>query len=283
MPLKPLKLCRPGHIMNKAGARRLGAIRGFSQSSLGVSQRILLELWHRKRSLIFWLVFPLVVMVLHALIFAERSGLTFAEALQLAAPPSLVGAAFFFSGLGGTLAVIVAEREHRTLRRLLISPLSGGAYFCGVFLAQGAIAVVQTVAVILGVWWLDAPIEGSLPLLALLLALSLCSYVGGGLVLGTFLAHRTEDVNALVATFGIPLLILGGAFFPASIFPESLATIAIYNPVYHMTEAVSGVWAYGFGWADILPHIRFLGIFSAAMILSGGLAYRQLLRRERQR
>jgi ABC-2 type transport system permease protein len=269
--------------MNKAGGQRWRAIRILGQSSFGVSQRILLELWHRKRSLIFWLVFPLVVMVLHALIFAERSGLTFPEALQLAAPPSLVGAAFFFSGLGGTLAVIVSEREHCTLRRLLISPLSGGAYFCGVFLAQGAIAIGQTVAVLLAVKVGNAPIEGSLPLLALLLALSLCSYVGGGLVLGTFLAHRTEDVNALVATFGIPLLILGGAFFPSSIFPESLTAIAIYNPVYHMTEAVSGVWAYGFGWRDILPHLRFLGIFSAAMILAGALAYRQLLQRERQR
>ncbi|MFM1843774.1 MAG: hypothetical protein RLZZ490_2517 [Cyanobacteriota bacterium] len=268
---------------NKHGGHRWRAIQTWGQSSLGVSQRILLELWHRKRSLIFWLVFPLVVMVLHALIFAERSGLTFTEALQLAAPPSLVGAAFFFSGLGGTLGVIVAEREHLTLRRLLISPLSGSAYFSGIFLAQGAIAVAQTVAVALAVWGWQAPIEGSFPLLTLLLALSLCSYVGGGLVLGTFLAHRTEDVNALVATFGIPLLILGGAFFPASIFPQSLTAIAIYNPVYHMTEAVSGVWAYGFGWEDIWPHVRFLGIFSLVMVVAGALAYRQLLQRERLR
>ncbi|MEB3160739.1 MAG: hypothetical protein VKL20_04690, partial [Synechocystis sp.] len=66
--------------------RRCRTVQTWGQSSLGVGQRILLELWHRKRSLIFWLVFPLVVMVLHALIFAERSGLTFTEALQLAAP-----------------------------------------------------------------------------------------------------------------------------------------------------------------------------------------------------
>ncbi|MGA1623638.1 MAG: ABC transporter permease [Synechocystis sp.] len=269
--------------MNHLGDRRWQAMQTWGASSLAVSQRILLELWHRKRSLVFWLVFPLVVMVLHALIFEDRSGLTFSEALQLAAPPSLVGAAFFFSGLGGTLAVIVAEREHRTLRRLLISPLSGSAYFCGIFLAQGAIAMAQTLAVGVAAWGWQAPIEGSLPLLALLLTLSLWSYVGGGLVLGTFLAHRTEDVNALVATFGVPLLILGGAFFPASIFPESLTAIAIYNPVYHMTEAVGGVWADGLSWGDIWPHGRFLLVFSAAMVFAGALAYRQLLQRERLR
>jgi ABC-2 type transport system permease protein len=268
---------------NKYSSDHWRGLQTWGHSSIGVSQRILLELWHRKRSLIFWLVFPLVVMVLHALIFAERSGFTFTEALQLAAPPSLVGAAFFFSGLGGTLAVIVAEREHRTLRRLLISPLSGSAYFSGIFLAQGAIAAAQTIAVVLTVWCWNSPIEGSLPLLGGVLVLSLCSYVGGGLVLGTFLGHRTEDINALVATFGIPLLILGGAFFPASIFPDSLAAIAIYNPIYHMTEAVSGVWTYGFGWRDLLPHLRYLGIFSTVMILAGALAYRQLLQRERLR
>lgn len=264
-------------------SRWVKEISQLSQASLSVAQRILLELWHRKRSLVFWLTFPVAVMVLNAVIFADRSGMTFAEALQLAAPATLVGAAFFFSGLGGTLAVIVSEREHRTLRRLLISPLSGHAYFWGVWLAQGAIAIGQTLTVGLAAWLWQAPIIGSWPLVGFILVLSFCIYVGGGFALGTFLAHRTEDVNTLVAAFGIPLLILGGAFFPTSIFPASLLAIARYNPVYHMTEAASRVWGFGDPWTDILPHLQFLGLSCLAMMAIGGLAYRQLLARERQR
>ena len=115
-----------------------------------------------------------------------------------------------------------------------------------------------------------------------ILILSIAAYVGVGFVLGTQLARRTEDVNALVATFGVPLLILGGAFFPASIFPPSLKAIAIYNPIYHMTEALSGVWANGYGWLDLWPHLRFLILFSGLMVIGGWFSYRQMLARERR-
>ena len=49
----------------------------------------------------------------------------------------LIGAALFFSCLGGTGSIVVAERERRTLRRLLISPLRPAAYFLGIVLAVG--------------------------------------------------------------------------------------------------------------------------------------------------
>ena len=42
-----------------------------------------------------------------------------------AAPSTLVGAALFFSCLGGSVATVVAEREQQTLKRLFISSLSG--------------------------------------------------------------------------------------------------------------------------------------------------------------
>ncbi len=177
----------------------------------------------------------------------------------------------------------MAEREQRTLRRLLISPMPGTSYFTGLCLAQGVIAIGQTVIVLVVSKGMGAAMAGSWGLLMGLLSLCLISYVGAGLVLGTHLAERADDINAVVATFGIPILILGGAFFPSSIFPPTLAAIAIYNPVYHMTEAVTGVWADGLGWEDIAFHGQVLIGFSSAMIGAGAFSYRQLLVRERRR
>ena len=73
----------------------------------------------------------------------------------------------------------------------------------------------------------------------LIILLSILAYVGLGFMLGTQFARRTEDVSALIAAFGVPLMVLGGAFLPISLFPDSLLEIAKFNPIYHMTEALS--------------------------------------------
>jgi ABC-2 type transport system permease protein len=100
--------------------------------------------------------------------------------------------------------------------------------------------------------------------------------------LGTQLARRTEDVNALVAAFGVPLLILGGTFLPTALFPDSLLRIAAFNPVYHQNEALLGLWAQGETLAEIFPHFAFLGGFMLLMTGGGWLSYQRMLQRERR-
>lgn len=247
-----------------------------------IAQRILRELMRRKRSLIFWAVFPIAVLLLNGFIFADRSGLPLNEAMEFAAPASLMGAALFFSCVGGSVATIVSEREQNTLKRLFISPLRGTAYFFGIFLAHTVIAIGQGLLVYSVAVSFGAQFRGSIALGITIIILSIAAYVGIGFILGTQLARRTEDVNALVATFGVPLLILGGAFFPASIFPPTLKAIAVYNPIYHMTAALSGVWANGYSAKDLWPHLQFLIIFSVLMVIGGWFSYRQMLERERR-
>jgi ABC-2 type transport system permease protein len=117
---------------------------------------------------------------------------------------------------------------------------------------------------------------------ALIIILSIISYVGVGFILGTQFARRTEDVNALVATFGVPLLILGGAFLPTSLFPKNLLEIAKFNPIYHMNEALLDVWAGGEGLAGIQEHFWFLCVFALVMVAGGWLSYQRMLSIERR-
>ncbi|MBD1910514.1 MULTISPECIES: ABC transporter permease [unclassified Leptolyngbya] len=259
-----------------------GYVRKTWTESLAVARRILLELFHRRRSLIFWAIFPALVLVLNALILQERAKLSTADAFANAAPPSLVGAALFFSCLGGSVATVVAEREHHTLKRLFLSPLSGFSYFLGIFVAHSVIGLGQTLLV-----WAIALSQGSEfqgnPWLGVtIILLSILAYVGVGFILGTQLARRTEDVNALVATFGVPLLILGGTFLPASLFPDSLLRLAKLNPIYHMNEALLSIAANSTTFADISKHFWFLAIFAGVMVLAGWLSYLRMLQVERR-
>lgn len=254
----------------------------YWRETLAVAQRILIELLRRRRSLVFWSIFPVSVLLLNGFILAERAKLSMAQAFENAAPSTLVGAALFFSCLGGSVATVVAEREQQTLKRLFISPLSGTSYFLGIFLAHSCIGIGQALLVYtIAAFW-GATFQGSVTLGGIIIFLSIISYVGLGFILGTQMARRTEDVNSLVAAFGVPLLILGGAFLPTSLFPNTLLEIAKFNPIYHMNEALLGVSAGGDGVGEIASHLWFLLGFAVLMVAFGWLSYRRMLMVERR-
>ncbi len=254
----------------------------YWRETIAVAQRILTELWRRRRSIIFWCVFPIAVLLLNSSIYANRARISTALAMQFAAPSTLVGAALFFSCLGGSVATVVSEREQQTLKRLFISPLSGTSYFLGIFVAHSFIGIGQALLVYTVATFLGATFSGSILLGSLIILLSIAAYVGVGFILGTQLARRTEDVNALVATFGVPLLILGGAFFPTSLFSDELLKIARFNPIYHMNEALGAVWARGQELSEFASHFWFLLLFSLVMVILGWVSYRSMLIVERR-
>lgn len=254
----------------------------YWHETLAVAQRILTELLRRRRSLIFWCIFPVSVLLINGLIVAERAQLSMAQAFEYAAPTTLVGAALFFSCLGGSVATVVSEREQQTLKRLFISPLSGTSYFLGIFLAHSCIGIGQALLIYTIASFWEAKFQGSLLLGGIIILLSIISYVGVGFVLGTQFARRTEDVNALVAAFGVPLLILGGAFIPSFVFPKVLLDLAKFNPIYHIVQALVGVSDNGNGLSEIASHFWFLCGFTVLMVVAGWLCYRRMLNVERR-
>lgn len=264
-------------------ARDLIRSLGLGQHQAGaIARRILAELWRRKRSLVFWGLFPALVLVLNGLILAERAQLPLADAFARAAPVSLVGAALFFSCLGGTVATLVGERESGTFRRLGLSPLSGTAYFAGIAVAHGAIAGGQGAIVLAIAWAMGATFPGSWALGLAICTLSVVAYVAVGFVLGANFARRTEDVNALVAAFGVPLLMLGGSFVPAWLFPPLLQQLARFDPIYHMNEALLRAIGEGATAAEIALHLQVLAGVAIAGLLTSWWSYRRLLRCDRQ-
>jgi ABC-2 type transport system permease protein len=106
--------------------------------------------------------------------------------------------------------------------------------------------------------------------------------VGLGFILGTQLARRIEDVNSLVAAFGVPLLILGGAFLPTTLFPKTLLNIARFNPIYHMNEALVAVSSQNATLDKITSHFSFLLVFAVVMVVCGWFSYQRMLIVERR-
>ena len=244
-----------------------------------ITDRILTGLFRTRRSLLFWTIFPALMLLLFGLIYA--GGSNSAKSFDATAPGILIGAALFFSCLGGPVALIVAERERRTLRRLLLSPLRPSSYFLGIVLSHVVIAFGQMVIVYGLAFLFGGTIHGSLLLCLVIVILSVFTYVGIGVFFGTRFAKRTEDVNGPVAAFGVPLLVLGGTFFPSSMLPPYLYTVAHFDPVFHMNQALKGVSAQGLGVSDIRVYLFFLSVFAVLSLVLGVHSYQKLLSKER--
>ncbi len=248
--------------------------------TLAVTHRLLLEQWRQVRGLIFWAVFPAAMMLLFGLVYAHNDSMR--AGLDAAAAGILMGAALFFSCLGGTVAIIAAERERRTLRRLLVSPMHPVAYFLGVVLAQMQLALLQVLMLCPMAWLIGARYHGSLWLGAVILILSVVAYVGMGFFLGVWFAKRSEEVVVALSAIGVPLLVLGGTFFPLEIMPRAMQQLAQFDPMLHMNQAFKGVAAYGLGVSELRVELIFLVLFCAASMVLGVVSYRQMLRLEHQ-
>jgi len=247
---------------------------------MAIAKRILLELVRLRRSLIFWVVFPALMLLLFGLIYAGGNGTS--KSFDSTAPGILIGAALFFSCLGGPVALIVAERERRTLRRMLISPLKSTSYFMGIVLAYLVIALGQAIIVYGIAAVFGGRFHGSVWLGILIIILSVFSFVGVGFFFGARFTKRTEDVNGPVAAFGVPLLVLGGTFFPVSILPPYLLTLAYINPIFHMNQALKSVSARGSGVEEISTHLVFLFAFTVIALILGAHSFKSMLLQEKR-
>jgi len=247
---------------------------------IAITNRILIELIQMRRSLVFWVIFPTLMLLLFGLIYAGGNGST--KSFDSTAPGILIGAALFFSCLGGPVALIVAEREHRTLRRLLISPLKPTSYFLGIVLAYLLIAFGQAMIVYGIAFVFGGRFHGGVWLGFIIIVLSVFSFVGVGFFFGARFTKRTEDVNGPVAAFGVPLLVLAGTFFPVTILPSYLLKLAYLNPIFHMNQALKGVSALGKGIGDIATHLVFLIGFTVVALLLGARSYKSMLLQEKK-
>jgi ABC-2 type transport system permease protein len=136
---------------------------------------------------------------------------------------------------------------------------------------------VQVVMLYSIAWYVGAQYHGSLVLGGLILLLSVFTYVGMGFFLGVRFAKRSEEVVVALSAIGVPLLVLGGTFFPLEIMPQAMQVLAQINPILHMNQAFKGVAAYGMGMVDLRFELTFLVVFCGLSMALGIRSDRRLL------
>ncbi len=191
----------------------------------------------------------------------------------LTAPQNLVLFVFINSMASG--AALVVARRSGILRRAAATPAGTATVLAGVGLGWFAIALVQSIVILLiggvgfGVDWGD-------PLGATLLVV-LFALVGSGAGLLVGAVGRNEDRTAAITPIvGMVLGALGGCMIPLDVFSPAMANVARGTPHYWALTAWQRLVFDGAGVGAIGVPLAVLGVVAGVLLGAAAL----LLRRE---
>lgn len=191
---------------------------------------------------------------------------------SLTAPQNLV--LFVFISASATGAALVRMRRSGVLRRALASPVSAAMVTCGVGLGWLAMALLQSLiiilvgAVVFGVDWGD-------PIAATALV-GVYALVGSGAGLLTGALGRDEDrVSAVAPVLGIVLGALGGCMIPLEVFPPSMRSIAHVIPQFWANTAWQHLVFDGSGVGGIAAPLGVLTLFAVVFLSLAAVVLRR--------
>ena len=149
------------------------------------------------------------------------------------------------SGMG-----MVTDLESGYMDKMRVAPIHRSAILMGKMLSDGTRILIQTAVIIVLGFAMGVSIVTGIPGLALLFAMAMTFGIAWSGI-STFIGLATKNSEAtlmisLLTTF--PLLFLSTAVMPKFLLPSWVQTVATYNPMSYIADAMHGLIITGFDW-----------------------------------
>ena len=169
-----------------------------------------------------------------------------------------------------TGAALIREREHGTIEHLLVMPLTPFEIMMSKVWAMGLVVVVVATAslvfVVQGV--LNVPIEGSIGLFVVGMALHLFATTSMGIFLGT-VARSMPQMGLLMIVVLLPLQMLSGGYTPRESMPLLVQYLMQAAPTTHFVSLAQAILYRGAGFSIVWPQfLALIAIGSAFFVLA---------------
>jgi ABC-2 type transport system permease protein len=161
---------------------------------------------------------------------------------------------------------VVREKEIGTIEQILVTPITPLEFILGKTLPVAGIAFVDvTLITLIGVFWFEVPIRGSIPLLYLATALYLLTMLGVGLFISTI--SQTQQ-QAMMGTFFFlfPTMLLSGFSFPIANMPVPVQWLTLANPLAYFLILVRSIFLQGVGPELLWREMLVLGIMGVVTL-----------------
>jgi ABC-2 type transport system permease protein len=169
--------------------------------------------------------------------------------------PGIMAMTIMFAAMTGLAGSISRERELGTLDGIISAPISRLSIILGKSFAQVVRGLMQAVlALILTVVLFGVVVHGSYGLLALLLLLTVFSFIGIGVMISA-LASQQETAMTIMMTLTFPMLFLSGALFPIQQMPTAMQVISKGLPLTYAVEALRKCMILGTGVSGMMTEV----------------------------
>lgn len=204
--------------------------------------------------LFFSLFQPLLFLILFSQVFSSLArvpGFAYDSYLQFLAPSIVALTALnsaFQSGMG-----MVNDLDDGMLDKFLIAPIRRSSILLGKLAADGTRMVAQALIIVGVAFLMGTRFETGLGGILLMVVLSaLFGVAWAGLSNVVALRTRNAELTMLIGVLiTFPVLFLSTAFMPLALLPDWLETVAVFNPITYLVDALRALVNEGWLWREV--------------------------------
>jgi ABC-2 type transport system permease protein len=177
-----------------------------------------------------------------------------------------------------TAMAIVKEREVGTLEQLIVTPIKPWQLIIGKlvpFILVGFLDVI--IVMVVGRFWFDIPIRGSIWLLFFCSGIFLLSSLGIGLFVSTVSHSQQQAAMTMQFFIFIPFLYLSGFTFPIENMPRIIQYTTFIIPLRYFLDIVRGIFLKGDGMINLWPDMLAMFVIGAILLILSTMRFHKKL------
>jgi len=191
--------------------------------------------------------------------------------------PGVVGLILSFITTILTATAIVRERERGTIEQLIVTPIRSWELILGKLLPYVVLGLVETFEIIvIGHFFFNVPVRGSLWLIFITSCLFLMSSLGIGLFIST-IANTQQEAMLTSMMFNLPSIFLSGFLFPLQAMPRFLQIVSYAIPLRYYLVVIRALMLKGVGFSAIQGEILALILFGIVIMGAAAVRFRKRL------
>ena len=174
-----------------------------------------------------------------------------------------------------TCMAIVREREIGTMEQLIVSPIRPFELILGKTIPFAIIGYIDVLIVTLvGVFWFEVPIRGSILLLLAATTIYLLSSLGIGLFIST-ISHTQQQAMMTMFFFFMPAILFSGFVFPIANMPPIVQYLTYADPLRYFLVIIRGIFLKGSGFDILWPQMLALAVLGGIVFTFSSLRFRK--------
>lgn len=177
-----------------------------------------------------------------------------------------------------TAMAIVREKEHGTMEQLIVTPIRPFELIIGKAIPFVGLGYANVAIVILvGTFWFQVAIAGSLLLLLALTGLFIITCLGMGLVVSAI--SNTQQQASLAGQFVLlPSMFFSGFMFPIASMPPLVQKLTYLIPLRYYIAISRGIFLKGAGWAELRDEAAILFVYGIVILSLATTFFRKQIR-----